>query len=132
MTDPEQQIMQKIVRLERRRTRIWLAVFWVVVGVLVIFVVLSVISIFLTLRERESLKVFDIYTEGWDVLRQGWFDALRSVWYDIPRHHLLPAVSTIILAIVILVLTRRQRTTIRRKQASIAEYNQKTKTDGRR
>ena len=122
---PERDIMQRVIRYERRRTRWWLVAFWVTISALAAFIIISFVAIGTVLKERESLKVLSIFTEDWEIIRQGWFDAFRSIWYDIPRHHLIPAIAAIAVAVIIIVFTRQQRLKIRKKRASIAEYGKK-------
>ena len=119
----EQQVMQRIVRLERRRTRWWVGLFWVGLILVAAFIGLSVVSIGVVLHKRESLKVLSIFSENWDSIRDGWFDAVRSIWFDIPRRHSIPTISASVVVVVAVVFTRRYRAMIRRWQASITSYD---------
>lgn len=119
----EHEVMNRVVRYERRRLRRWRSIFLGSLIVLFGAAVVLLVWIGQDLHEHESLKVLGIFTEDWSVIRQGWYDAFRSIWTDIPRHLSLEVALVVLIVLGVILGTRRQRAIQQRKRASIRDLS---------
>lgn len=124
-------IMERIIRYERRRTRRWLVVFWLLIIAFVGWLALSIVSVVEVLRHRQSLQVLSIFTEDWEVIREGWFDAFRSIWTDVPRTGLLLIVAAVSGMAGLLIGSAHQRRIEARKRRSLHDLQPPAASNGR-
>lgn len=123
--DVSQGVMDRVVRLEKRRTRHWLWMFRTAVGLLGAVLLFLLWRGWRLIAERGTLDMLELLREDREIIAEYWRDTADVIIAELPQKTLLRAILVGIVIVVILLLTRRHRRIIQRKLQHIAKASKK-------
>lgn len=118
-------IMQRVVRFERRRVKRWI-IGMVSVALLGIglFVFLSV-NVLREMSNRQSWDLLTLFLEDPEIIGEYWRDTIGTLWLELPQKELLGAGLVLLIFLIWLFFTRKRRKDITSKLSGLARYHTK-------
>lgn len=123
--DIENEVMNRIYGLEKKRTFFLFSEYAVI---LVIFAILSLSALFTLislLNQSESFDVFALFTQDFGTIKRYFFDTMHTFYIELPKQYLFLTVLFLGLTILVGYLFLRQFPTLKRKLQSIRKYSHK-------
>lgn len=119
--DLTRSVMDRVVRFEKRRTRRWMTMFFVVLAVLAVFLGVSFIRAYSVVSERRTLDVLEIFREDREVVSEYWQDTISVALMELPIWTIVCGIGLSVLLGAVWVKTRRARQITRRRIAALAK-----------
>lgn len=119
--DVSDQVMKKIVRLEKTRTTWWTRWFMVFVTALAILAGIFLWVSIVILSEVKAWDLLTLLSEDWEIIAEFWQDTLSTFLQELPVGNLLLGLLAFIGILVAFISTKRRRAIIRFKQSQLAK-----------
>ncbi len=113
--DLTQPVMEKIVRFEKRRSKIWLIRFTAIVAVLLLVGAVLAVRAAQRIWERQSLELLTLFAEDREIIAQYWQDTLGIFWEELPQRSLTLLALALILLLLIIFFTRKKRQVVKKR-----------------
>lgn len=117
--------MDRVVGFEKYRTRRWLWMFRVGVGLLIAVLLFLLWRGWRMIAERRTLDLLGLLREDREIIAEYWRDTVSIAIAELPQKTLLRAAVVVAVIIFVLFLTRRRRRIIQRKLLDIAKAGRK-------
>jgi uncharacterized integral membrane protein len=125
-TDLSHSVMDRVVRMEERQTRIWRIKFIAVLcGLLAVFG-LGIYRIIQYFNEYQLFAFFDLFKEDREIISEYWQDTVMTVWDESPKGLLLFGLCVCGMIILSILVTRRKRNIVKKKLEQISAYRSKS------
>ena len=114
-------VMERVVRLERQRTKRWIRVFSATVGILLFIVLVFLAQAWIRLSERHTRDLFTLLLEDKEIILEFWQDTAMVFFEELPQKTLLTAGAVATGIGMLFIFTVRKRAIIRRKMRELAK-----------
>ena len=114
--------MERVVSLEKSRIRRWLTVFFIAVGSILCALCVSLGIIAKSVMEMHSLDMFELFGEDPEIIRDFFWEVIRTFIEELPQSALVIACVSLFLAGAILFTTKGIRSVISRKRKQLEKY----------
>ncbi|MEK7129419.1 MAG: hypothetical protein AAB803_00215 [Patescibacteria group bacterium] len=114
-------VMERVVRLERQRTKRWIRVFSATVGILLFIVLVFLAQAWIRLSERHTWDLFTLLLEDKEIILEFWQDTAMVFFEELPQKTLLTAGAVATGIGMLFIFTVRKRAIIRRKMRELAK-----------
>ena len=120
--DVSKNVMSKVVRLERGRTRWWITRFVFTVAALFISLVTLGFFAIQIISERQGWDLLTLFQQDPEIISAYWRDTLWIFWEESPQRIIFSVIAILIFIIGFIVLTRRRRRILRKKLRQLDKY----------
>lgn len=120
--DLTQKIMDRVIRLERHKTRVWLIRIIAVFSVLVFIFGLYLWSVFAKLILGESFYPLTLFLENTETIAENWRDTLGVFFAEFPRRDSLALALSLLAILVLFLMVRPKLPVLKRRIKSINAY----------
>lgn len=116
------QVMNKVVKSEKRRVTVFLSALLIVAGVLLIIAVVFLLISWQLMTDRSAWDMLSLFQEDREIIAEFWQDTLVTFWEELPQVHLLIAVLAAGTLGAVWILTRKSRKITLQKIRQIGKY----------
>lgn len=120
-TDVSESVMEKVSAFERRRSRLWLRIFWVTATILFVLGAINVWFVVRRLEESQTLDLLTLLTEDAEIIREFWQDTVVIFLGELPVAPVLIAALIVVGLGIMIYKTRGRRKVMRRRLAELAK-----------
>lgn len=118
----EKNIIRKVYVHETKRTVGELIARVLLIGLSLGTSIFIAILIFQTFDERGTFEVFGIFQEGFDAIRVYFFDVIKMIYQDAPKHILLSFIIVVAVFIFLTSLFAKNLSRMQKKLKNIYRY----------
>lgn len=117
--DTTKQVMDKVIRFEKKRSGQWYQRYWFILTLLALSVVFGGKIIWERLSSEDAWFFLGFYFADWEIFQVLWQEALSFVWDLTPREWLVASFAILLVIVFVMLVTRNKRFLIKRRLASI-------------
>lgn len=128
--DVSEQVMQKIVRFEETRTRVWLRRFYIFLITLVIVLGVYLWISWKTMSDLHTWDLLNLFSEDWEIITEFWSETIMTFFIELPAETLIAALVVGAGIVGAFVITKKRRKIIALRRTQLA--NQKIKSKNKR
>ncbi len=118
-------VMERIVKIEKRRTWVWIWRFIILNLVLVIgglgFLIIAGKQIF----EMDTFSILSLFGEDREIISEFWQDSVSTFWEELPKLQLGIGVGLLIVVVIFIWIKRKRIKLMIKKIKNIAMYSKK-------
>lgn len=123
--DLTKSVMDKIVKLERKRSWLWISRFITIVGILIAGALVFLLFAAKDIAERDTFSLLTLFGEDKEIIQEFWQDTLATFWEELPQRKLEIGFGLIVIAVILFFINRKKIKLMVRKIKNIAKYNKK-------
>lgn len=120
--DVTKNVMGKVMAYEKTRIAVWLRAFLFLFGAFVFVIIVGLLMAAYDMVQKETFTLFALLGEDFDIIIEFWQDTLSVLWEELPRSLVYIVATSLMGLILLLLVTGRKRTLIRKKIDSLAKY----------
>ena len=121
-TKLEKEILKKVYGYEAKKTYQTILIVWIIFMVLQFFVVLIGGALYAVWKEQQTLDLFQLFGEDFDVIRENIMDVLYVFYIESPQLLLFSFVSVLLGLLATIFFTVRNFKKIKNKLSSINKF----------
>ncbi len=123
--DITKSVMERIVKIEKRRTWVWIWRFVILNLVLVMgglgFLIIAGKQIF----EMDTLSILSLFGEDREIISGFWQDSISTFWEELPKVQLGIGVGLLIIVVIFIWIKRKRIKLMIKKIKNIAMYSKR-------
>jgi len=120
--DVSQNVMKKVVRLEKGRTKRWFICFIAVVFILILLFLFFMIRGAQIISDRQGWDLLILFRQDPEIITSYWRDTLWIFWEEAPQRIIFLSIVVLVVIIGIIVWTRRKRKVLHKKLRQLEKY----------
>ncbi|MBI5019027.1 hypothetical protein HZB58_02030 [Candidatus Gottesmanbacteria bacterium] len=120
-TDVTQSVMEKVAEYEERRSKGWLAAFFVTLIIIGISITVLLYRAYGIMAERHTLDLFEILYQDKEIIEEFWADTFLVILAELPQRTVLLGGIFSTLLICVWIITRHRRRIVKRRLAELAK-----------
>lgn len=115
----DKKIIDRVYQYEKKRTLLTVFKYFFFITIFLIFLIILLTIIYNTLKEQETLDLFDIFQENYVVIKSYIWDVLQLVYEESPKFLIVLTLSFFVLLLLMLFLLKKNFNKIRNRIKSI-------------
>lgn len=115
-------VMDKVARYEEKNTSRWLIVFSISLGAILFVLGFLTWSLYTTTIDMHTWDLVELFAEDRSIVGEFWQDTVSIIFAEVPPVVLFLIASLILVAIFMLIRTRKKRKVIARVRTELAKH----------
>lgn len=103
----DKKIIDRVYQYEKKRTLLTVFKYFFFITIFLIFLIILLTIIYNTLKEQETLDLFDIFQENYVVIKSYIWDVLQLVYEESPKFLIVLTLSFFVLLLLMLFLLKK-------------------------
>jgi cytochrome bd-type quinol oxidase subunit 2 len=123
--DISKNVMDQVVRFEEDRSRQWYVKFSLMLLGLIGIIGGGVIVVWNQFSQNQTFELFTLLNEDWEIISEYWKDTLGIIWEEAPQDIIIIALSAIVVAVAIVILSRPKRKQLEKVRRQVNKYRKR-------